>query len=123
MNAIVTVLGLLIGAIGAAGVSSPAWIAALASSFWRSPRRLYLAAGARLLFGLLLLLGAPASRFPAAVCAIGLVAVASALLLPIVGFTRVRSFVDWWVARPEAFIRGWSGFALALGAFLVWAGS
>ena len=74
-----------------------------------------------LALGVLLLAAASSTRFPWAIGALGVLSLAAAVSLPLLGYERLREFVDWWMARPQGFVRGWSLAACGFGAFLVWA--
>lgn len=120
MPVVVAVFGFLILSIGALGFFSPAGLTRFLS-IWEPGRRLYAAVIFRILFGVVLLLAAPECRFPIVVGVTGLVALVAAVVLGVVGARRFESFVQWWLARPAAFIRAWAGVATAFGGLLIYA--
>lgn len=122
MATIVVILGALIAALGAVGVGSPGVLMRLATSFWRSERSIYTAAAIRLILGVALIVAAPDCRFPAAVRILGAISIAGAIIVPVLGFNRLRSLIDWWASRPHALIRAWCLLVMAFGGFLVYAG-
>jgi hypothetical protein len=123
MATLVAVFGGAIAVVGATGVASPAALMRLVNSVWRSERGVYLAVAIRLILGVVLIVAAPSCRFPGVVRIIGIVSVVAALIIPFLGFERLRAIVDWWLSRPHGFVRAWALLAMALGGFLVYAGT
>lgn len=123
MTLAVTTLGLLVFVLGALGLLQPPALMGLLQHTWRTRRGLYLAFVFRAVFGVLLIVAAGSTRFPWAVGVIGGLALISAVAIPLLGYARLRTFVDWWVARSPGFIRAWSVVACAFGAFLIYAAS
>jgi hypothetical protein len=121
MRLSIAALGLLVFILGALGVSRPSTLIGLVERPWRSPAGLYLAVALRAALGVLLLAAASSTRFPWAVGALGVLSLTAAVSLPFLGYERLRSFVEWWVARPGGFVRAWSLVACAFGAFLIYA--
>jgi hypothetical protein len=119
MTLAIAVLGLLVLALGALGVARPRSLMTLVERPWRSRAGLYVAVAFRAVVGVLLLAAASGTRFPWIVGAIGVLSVAAAVTLPVLGYERLRKQVDWWMARPDGFVRGWSVAACLFGAFLV----
>jgi hypothetical protein len=121
MSIVVTTLGLLVFVLGVLGVVRPRALLGLVDVPWRSRAGLYLAVALRAVLGILLLAAATSTRFPWTIGALGIVSLAAAVSLPLLGYERLRKFVEWWLARPDAFTRAWSLVACAFGAFLVYA--
>lgn len=121
MSAIIVVVGIVLGGLGILGVIRPGKLLHLVSMSWQSPSGLYLAMAVRLVFGVALIGAASSSRFPDVLLFIGVLSIITAVLAPLIGFARLRAFVDWWLARPPGLIRAWAAIAAALGVFLVYA--
>ena len=121
MRVAVALLGLFVLALGALGAARPATLIAWVERPWRSRKGLYLAVAFRAALGILLLAAASSTRFPWAIGALGVLSLAAAVSLPLLGYERLHRFVAWWMDRPEGFIRGWSLAACLFGAFLAWA--
>jgi predicted membrane channel-forming protein YqfA (hemolysin III family) len=121
MTTVVAMFGLVIFALGVIGIVQPDSLMRLVERPWRTSAGLYLAMGLRAVLGLLLIAAAASTRFPTAIAALGVLSLVSAGLIPVLGLARIRRFVDWWLARPPAVIRLWSGVACAFGGFLVYA--
>ena len=121
MSAIVSAVGIVIAGLGILGVIRPRNLVHLVSIPWKSPSGLYLAIVVRLIFGVALIGAASSSRFPNVLLIIGVLSIITAFLAPLLGFERLREFIDWWLARPPVFIRSWAAIAAVFGVFLVFA--
>jgi hypothetical protein len=82
---------------------------------------LYAVAAVRVVFGLLLVIGARASRNPRTLRVIGGVIIIAGLLTPLFGVARSESMFNWLSAQGLAFVRVIALLAFALGAFIVYA--
>ena len=121
MRAAIAALGLFILALGVLGVGRPATLIGWVERPWKSRAGLYFAVGFRAAVGVLLLAAASSTRFPWVVGALGVLSLVAAVSIPLLGYARLRKFVEWWVARPAGFVRAWSLVACAFGAFLIYA--
>lgn len=117
---IVTLIAILIAALGLYGLISPEGLAAFASR-WRSKHGLWTAAAIRLVFGAALWLVAPYAHTPLVLKILAGLAVAAGVALPFLGLARFAAMLDWWSALPAGVQRAWSGLAACLGMFLLWA--
>jgi hypothetical protein len=113
----------LIAALGAVGVVRPSVLMGMITSLWQSRRALTMAVVFRLFFGAVLVLAAEECRFPLAIRILGILSLVSAVGAQLLGYDRVRAFVDWWAVRPGWFVRGWALVALGFGVFLAYAGA
>jgi uncharacterized membrane protein YidH (DUF202 family) len=120
MTLVALVLSLLVAALGALGLLSPARLVGVVRHF-QTPAGLYAAAALRLVLGAALLFAAPASRAPTALRILGVFLVLAGLVTPFFGLERFRKLLDWWSTRGTAFERAWAAFALALGLLLAYA--
>jgi uncharacterized protein YjeT (DUF2065 family) len=120
MTFFVALLGCLILGIGLTVLISPAWmrpaIQAVVNRRW-----LPVLSAARIAFGIVLVLAAPATRLPIFVWALGLLMIVAGVSLPFMGMKRIQAMADWWLSRPDRMLRTWSLLAILLGALLVWA--
>jgi hypothetical protein len=121
MGVAVAGFGLLVLVIGVLGLLQPARLVAWVERTWQSRAGFQLAIALRALLGILLIASASSTRFPWLIGALGVLSLAAAAALPVLGYARVRSFVEWWTARSTGFVRAWSLVACAFGAFLVYA--
>lgn len=99
MRYVVTAVAVLLIAISALGVVAPERLVAIVSG-WPPDTRLYVAVGTRLALGVIFLLGASECRFPPAIYGIGVLSLAAALLLVLLGEPRVDALVRWWCQQP-----------------------
>ena len=116
---IVTMVSILVMALGVLGLASPAAMMAFVSR-WESRTGLWVAAIVRVIFGVALWFAAPASRAAGVLRVLAVVSVAAACVLPLLGVSRVQSILVWWSRRSPAFVRTWSAAAFVCGAFLLW---
>jgi hypothetical protein len=79
------------------------------------------AVGLRLVMGLLLIQQAAYSRFPLIIEIFGWVLLAAALFLAALGRKRFTRFIKWIIEKMNLFIRAGGLFAVAFGAFLIYA--
>ncbi len=121
MTIAIATIGLLVFALGVVGLVQPASLLGLVERPWRSRAGLYGAIAFRAAFGILLVTAASGTHFPRTLGALGLLSLVSAALIPLLGFDRMRRFIDWWLARPPGGVRIWSCVACAFGGFLVYA--
>jgi hypothetical protein len=122
MGILVASFGVLIAGLGVLGLMGPGRFVSWVRSVWRHDL-LWLAVAIRLVLGSVLLLAAPECRASAAVRVLGVISIAAAVSLPLVGSRRLRAFVDWWCRQSTGFIRVWMLAAVLFGGFLVYAGT
>ena len=119
MAVLVAAVAILSVVMGVFGIASPAGMAAFVLR-WRSKPGLWTASVGRLVFGIAFWLVAPTSRTPVVLQVLAVLSVLSALILPLLGFSRFESILTWWSRQSPAFIRSWSAAAVILGIFLFW---
>jgi hypothetical protein len=76
----------------------------------------------RIALGIICLAGAPETRLPTFVSIFGILLVLSGVLIPILGFERVRRLAGFWMKQPSSIIRIWALATMVLGGALAWAG-
>jgi hypothetical protein len=119
MRHLVAITGALIAAIATVGVLAPEHLVALVSGL--SPdTRLQVAVGTRLVLGVVFIVGAPQCRVPVVIYGVGILALAAALLLVLLGEPRVDALIHWWTQQPSAAIRAWCTLAALVGAGIVY---
>ncbi len=121
MAFLVALLGLLIAGLGVVGSLRPHVITGAVLG-WQPRTRSHVAIGLRVVFGVVLLLGAADSRFPIVLYVLGGIAIVVAVVLALLGATRTDGLVQWWFDQPSGLIRTWLLGAVLFGGFLVYAG-
>jgi len=121
MTVFVTLFGAAIAGLGMLGFVRPRKFVNFVESIWQSRRGLYWAIGLRVVLGLLLLAAASESRFPQVLRVLGAISLVAAATSPLVGFVRLRRFVQWWSDRSTGLVRIWSLVTVGFGMFLVYA--
>jgi hypothetical protein len=117
------VIGLLIGAVGAAGVIAPSGLVWIADHFV-SPGAFYVIATVRVAFGVVLISVASASRAPRTLRVLGyliLIAGITTALTGLVAIERARTIIDWWVRQGSGVVRLTGLVVLAVGGFVAYA--
>jgi len=77
------------------------------------------AVGTRLVLGVVFLLAASSCRFPAVIYGIGILMLAAALLLVLLGEPRVDALISWWSQLPTLAIRAWCALGVLVGALIL----
>jgi hypothetical protein len=122
MNVIVAIIGWIIVTEGLLGIARPHLLLDAVHS-WSADVQLYVAAGARVIIGLLLFFAAPSCRLPRFTRVLGVVVFLAGIVIAFIGASRVGSMVDWVSAQPNWMIQLLYALATILGAFLVYSGS
>jgi hypothetical protein len=121
MRLLVLLVALLILTLGMMGIFFPEILLKIGQSV-TTPRGLYLAAVLRIAIGVILVLGAATSRAPKTLRLLGVLAIVAGMTTPILGVDRAKAILDWWSAQGPVVIRLHPGFAVIMGAFLLYAG-
>jgi hypothetical protein len=114
----VAVIAVLLMAISAFGVFAPERLVAIVTG-WPPDTRLYVAVGTRLVVGLIFVAAASKCRFPAVIYGIGILALAGALLLVLLGEPRLDALIRWWSQQPALAIRAWCVLSGLVGALVL----
>ena len=122
MAVMVSILGVVMVAIGVLGVVQPRRLVDFVTYF-RRPTRFRIAILVRLVLGIVLLIAAHSCRWPVVVQVVGVISILAALVILACGQKRLDTFIAWWVTRPPAVMRVSALFALAFGALLFYAGA
>ena len=120
MSYVVAAVATLLLALGALGMVVPGQVVAIVSA-WSPDTLLAVGVGTRLAIGVIFLFGASRCRIPAVIYGIGILALAGALLLVLLGEPRVDALVHWWLQLPSLAIRAWSALAALVGALVLYA--
>ena len=121
MTVAIATVGLLILVLGVVGLVRPTSLIGLVDRAWMSRTGLYVAIAFRAALGILLVAAASSTRFPWVIGALGVLSLIAAVLIPVLGYDRIRGFVEWWAARPTGVVRIWACAACAFGGFLIYA--
>ena len=112
------VLGVLMIAVGLAGLARPNAVQRWVASMDAMPRYA-LAVGVRLAMAAFLIAVAPEARWPSPTRVLGYVVLVAALGVLLVGPARLGALVEWWSTKPSTALRVASATAVALGALLI----
>ena len=115
---LVAVLTILVGLVG---LISPQSLTSVRHLYFATPAGLYAAGAVRVAMGLAVILGAPASRAPMTLRALGAVMCLQALSATLMGPDRARAVLEWETMQGTAILRVGAAVALASGCFLAFA--
>jgi hypothetical protein len=118
---VVVLIGCAIAAIGLHGIVHPEQLAMVRG--WPPHLLWAVAVGVRVVLGVFFLIAAPRCRFPGFVGAVGLLALAAAAGLLVVGPGRLEALVDWWFRQSPQTLRAVYVADVVFGVVLVYAGS
>jgi hypothetical protein len=119
MRYVVAAVAVMVLVISGLGVAAPEQLVAVVAS-WPPDTRLAAAVGTRLVLGVVFLLGASSCRFPAVISGIGILALAAALLLVLLGEPRLDTLIAWWSQLPTLAIRAWCALGVLMGALILY---
>jgi uncharacterized membrane protein len=120
MKLLAGAMALIIAAAGVVGIVSPSLVLELARSLL-VPGALYVVAAVRVIFGIVLVLVASASRLPKTIRVLGIIITVAGVLTPFFGVERSHAVFDWWSSQSALFMRAWSGLAVLFGLFVIYA--
>ena len=123
MKTLACVFGLCILTVGAVGILAPSSLVWIANHAVTSGA-FYVVATARVAFGLVLVLVAPASRAPKALRVLGSVILVAGVVTALTGglaMGRARDSIEWWLAQGTVVVRLTGVPLLALGGFVAYA--
>lgn len=106
--------------VGVVGLVSPASLTAVRRQYLATPTGVYTAGAVRVAMGLVVILGATASRAPRTLRVLGGLMCMQGLSATILGPEHARTVLEWETMRP-ALLRAGAIVALASGAFMVFA--
>lgn len=121
MKYVILMFGSLIALAGLAIAVSPQSILSLLDRYKQHVALYVLAVGVRLLLGAALIAYAPQSVFPLALRIIGVISVAAALAILLIGPGRLGQLIDFMLAKAGSIVRPAGCIAILLGAFLIYA--
>lgn len=113
-------VGLFTVVVGVVGLVSPASVTAARRQYFATPTGLYTASAVRLVMGVVVILGATASRAPKTLRLLGALMCMQGLSAAILGPDHARRVLEWETMRP-ALLRAGAIVALASGVFMVFA--
>ena len=124
MTVAVTAIGVLIGLGGLVALVHPALLKYLAERL-RTSNMVYCAVTARITVGTFLIYAAtycrPAYYSQQVVRGLGIITVASAVAMMLLGNHRMIQFLDWWLRQPTRLLRCHGLAAATIGGYLIYA--
>ena len=74
----------------------------------------------RIVFGILFLIDAHATRYPAVTTAIGIILVVAGIMIPIIGTAMIERWADYWLAKSNILIRLFALVMVCVSGFFIW---
>jgi hypothetical protein len=118
-SALVSVVAILIGAMAIFAIVSPKRFFDQFEAF-DLPSKVWALAAVRFAMGMSFWFAAPDSGHPTVFRVFGVITVAAAVALPIVGADGMSKLINWWHHRPPAVVRAWGATATGFALFLIW---
>ena len=121
MSAVVVIFGLFMLGISIAILAAPERLKRMLQVFL-DKQGFGLAAGIRIVAGVLFLMAASETRAPSFITAVGILFIVAGVAIPFIGRARIDRLATWWLAKPDWVLRVWAVAAGALGGAFVWCG-
>ena len=117
---VATIMGALICVIGLVGVAAPSLLLEFGQSL-QTPAALYVVAAVRIVFGVVLVWVASASRMPSTLRVIGVVIIVLGLFTPLFGVERSQATLGWFSSQGPLFVQVVASVATIFGLFIIYA--
>lgn len=120
MTIIVAAVGALIALVSLAALFMPGKMQRL-MAVWNTTSMLITATVIRIVLGVLFLAAASGCAHPTVIRVIGIISLAAALSLPVIGPERFRRFTGWWLDKPSWTVSISAVAGTAFGLLIIWA--
>ena len=120
MNLVIKVIGVVFVLIAIGYFLKPDILKSL-MEFFKKGRRIYLAALARFVLGIVFLLGARECDMPVVIGILGVVFLVAGLLIILLGPEKVNGIIDWYQKQSKFFFRTLALVLFALGIAIIYA--
>ena len=116
---LVMIIGAVMGLLCLYGLVLPKQLVGWVSGFWKHKFSFYIAIAIRLVFGVLLIIAASATRYESIFTFLGYLMILAAVLIAILGKTKISLMIVWVKTWPKLWIRSWLVFGLIFASLLV----
>lgn len=116
---IIMIFGAVIGLLCLYGLIFPKQLIDRVSEFWKNKASFIVAILIRLIFGGLLIVAAPVTKYATIFTFLGYFMILAAILIAIMGRTKISLMVVWVKTWPLLWVRAWLIFGLIFSALLV----
>ena len=116
---IVMIFGAVIGLLCIYGLIFPKQLIGFVSEFWKNKGSFIFAILIRLMFGMLLIVAAPATKYATIITVLGYLMILAAILIAILGKTKIGLMIVWVKTWPLLWVRAWLVFGLIFSGLLV----
>jgi len=120
MALLAILIGLLFVCTGVLGLSAPDLLLATIKRY-QTTDMTYVAAGARIVIGLVFLFAARDSRLPNFLRIVGTLILIGGLATVVLGLRGPAILVEWWDVFGAPYLREWCAVAVAVGAIVIYA--
>ena len=121
MSVAVVIFGLFMLGMSIAVLAAPERLKRMLRVFLEK-QALGLAAGIRIVVGILFLMAASDTRAPSFITAMGILFLLAGVAIPFIGSARIERLATWWLEKPDWVLRAWAVAAGTLGGVFVWCG-
>ena len=119
MVILIKLFGIVVVIMGAAFLINPKLIKQYIG-FWQQQKRLYMGGIIALLLGIIFLLAASQCKLPWVLMVLGIISIAKAIFIFTRGLKGFQPMMNWWLARPDSFLRVYSLIVIAMGALIIY---
>ena len=89
-------------------------------AFAKKDKNVYIGGIVRVLFGIILLFAAASCKIPWFVTLFGIILLSTGLLIFALSIEKLHALLDWVGTKPDIFLRIGAGFAIVVGALLLY---
>ena len=119
MQTAIQIIGLLIVLEGILFLLKPVFLKKIAEFFIKG-KRVYIAAGIRIVLGIVFLLAASHCRIFWVIMVLGLLLVFGGIAMLTIKLEKLKAIINWWQQKPENFLRIVSLAVVALGIVILY---
>ena len=119
MQTLIKIIGLLVVLEGILFLFKPEFLKSLAGFFSRG-KRAYIAAGIRIILGIVFLLAASQCRIVWLIIALGLLFLLSGIVMLTIKLDKLKAMISWWQQKSTGFLRIIAVIIAALGIVILY---